>query len=90
YAALGIAQDRNPFANNAVQAYAANPELAPLTDAYFRGFDSGYPDYYREKEWEREFAGFVTTGNLPALSLVRMMGDHTGAFGSAIDGVNTP
>ena len=39
------------------QAYAANPELAPITDPYFRGFDTAYPDFYREQEWESEFAG---------------------------------
>ncbi|MDP9109877.1 MAG: beta-propeller fold lactonase family protein, partial [Pseudomonadota bacterium] len=90
YAALQIAPDRTPFASNAVQAYSANPELAPLTDVYFRGFDDNYPDFYREKEWEREFNGYVANGNLPNLSLVRLMNDHTGNFGSAIDGVNTP
>jgi DNA-binding beta-propeller fold protein YncE len=90
YASVGIPVDRNPFADNAIQAYAANPDLASLTDPYFRGFDTGFPDFYREKEWEREFAGFVTNNNLPALSLVRMMGDHTGSFKTAIDGVNTP
>jgi len=90
YAAAGIPVDRNAYADKAVQAYAANPELAPLTDSYFRGFDTGFPDFYREAEWEREFAGFVTGGNLPALSLVRMMGDHTGTYKTAIDGINTP
>ena len=29
-------------------------------------------------------------GNLPSLSLVRFMHDHTGNFAAAIDGVNTP
>jgi DNA-binding beta-propeller fold protein YncE len=73
-----------------VQAYAANPDLLPVTDIYFRGFDDNYPDFYREAEWEREFNGYVANGNLPNLSLVRLMNDHTGNFGSAIDGVNTP
>lgn len=82
--------DRTPFANHAVQAYSANPELSPLTDVYFRGFDDHYPDFYREQEWEREFNAYVTNGNLPNLSLVRLMNDHTGSFASAIDGVNTP
>ena len=90
YAALGIPIDRNPFEHGKVQAYAANPDLAPLTDQYFRGFDTSFPDFYREKEWEREFSAYVTNGNLPNLSLVRMMGDHTGSFATAIDGINTP
>ena len=85
-----IPLERDPFTAKLNVAYAANPQLAPLTDPYFRGFDSAYPDFYREREWEREFQGFEANGQLPNLSLVRLMGDHTGAFGSAIDGVNTP
>ncbi|WP_407692538.1 beta-propeller fold lactonase family protein [Ramlibacter aquaticus] len=90
YAGLQIPTDRTPFASGIVQAYAANSNLAPLTDAYFRGFDDNYPDFYREQEWEREFDGYVAGSNLPSLSLVRFMNDHTGSFGTAIDGVNTP
>ena len=90
YAALQIPTDRSPFADNSVQAYGANADLAPLTDPYFRGFDDKYPDFYREQEWEREFQGYVAGQNLPSLSLVRLMNDHTGSFGTAIDGVNTP
>jgi hypothetical protein len=86
--------DRTPFASGKIQAFSSNAELAAngqaLTDQYFRGFDDAYPDFYREQEWEREFAGYVASGNLPALSLVRLMNDHTGSFGAAIDGVNTP
>ena len=74
-------------------AYPANVALAPYTDPYFRGFDNKFPDYYRYKEWEREFdTKYANAGgeDLPALSLVRFMHDHTGNFGTAIDGVNTP
>ncbi len=87
---LQIPKTHDPHASNTTVAYAANADLAPLTDPYFRGYDNAFPDFYREQEWEREFAGFVTDGKLPALSLVRFMHDHTGAFSSAIDGVNTP
>jgi YVTN family beta-propeller protein len=95
YQAYQIPRARPPFTKTGTtpdpkQAYAANPELAPLTDPYFRGFDDAYPDYYREQEWESEFETYVANGNLPALSLVRFMADHTGSYGSAIDGVNTP
>ena len=85
-----IKLDRTPFANSTVQAYVANPDLVGLTDPYFRGYDGAYPDFYREQEWEREFTGYVTGNNLPALSLVRLMNDHTGNYKAAIDGVNTP
>ena len=95
YQALQIPLSRPPFKKAGAdadppQAYAANPELAPLTDPWFRGFDDAYPDFYREQEWESEFQGYVQDGNLPALSLVRFMADHTGSYGAAIDGVNTP
>ncbi len=90
YGALQIPLERAPFANHSVQSYAANPQLVPLTDPYFRGFDDAYPDFYREREWEREFNGYVANGNLPSLSLVRFMNDHTGSYAAAIDGVNTP
>ena len=85
-----IPRDRTPYADGVVQAYSANPQLNPVTDVYFRGFDTSYPDFYREQEWEREFAGYVTSGNLPSLNLVRFMADHTGSYSTALDGVNRP
>ncbi len=87
---LFIARDRSAFADNVVQSYAANPQLIPLTDTYFRGFDTAYPDFYREREWEREFQQFATNNSLPSLSLVRFMEDHTGSYSTALDGVNRP
>jgi YVTN family beta-propeller protein len=85
-----IALDRDPFKSKTVVAWAADVALKNLTDPYFRSFDTKYPDFYREREWAREFAGYVAHKNLPALSLVRFMEDHTGEFDHAIDGVNTP
>lgn len=89
-AGLQIPRERDPHAAGLTVAYGANPELVPHTDPYFRGFDDSYPDFYRVKEWEREFEQFVANGKLPNLSLVRLMNDHTGAYGKAIDGVNRP
>ena len=71
-------------------APSTNVALTPYTDVYFRGFDPAFPDYYRFKEWERDFDTNYAKGGLPNLSLVRFMHDHTGNFGIAIDGVNTP
>jgi YVTN family beta-propeller protein len=93
---LYIALDPTPFQDKSVQAYPADPALQGVTDQYFRGFDNNYPDYYRYQEWLREFNGYVSNNNLPALSLVRFMHDHTSGnagnapFSSAISGVNTP
>ncbi len=83
--------DPSPFADGVVQAYAGEVGLAPLTDPYFRGFDATYPDFYREAEWEREFRGFVANGNLPNLTIMDLMGDHTGGpYSADMYGVNTP
>jgi YVTN family beta-propeller protein len=80
----------DPFSSNLVVAHSTNVALAPFTDPYFRGFDPSFPDYYRFKEWEREFDTDYAAGGLPNLTLVRFMHDHTGNFGTSIDLVNTP
>ncbi|MDE2448305.1 MAG: beta-propeller fold lactonase family protein [Gammaproteobacteria bacterium] len=79
-----------PYKTGTRVAFSSNRELAPVTDPYFRGFDVKFPDYYREAEWKREFEQYVAHGNLPALSLVRLMRDHLGDFAKSIDGLTTP
>ncbi len=85
-----IPLSRHPYQEKIIQAYPANPGLAAHTDPFFRSFDNAYPDYYRYREWEREFRAYERNGKLPTLSLIRFMNDHTGKFGQAMDGVNTP
>jgi hypothetical protein len=80
----------DPFATGTVVAFPANVALTPLTDPYYRGFDTDFPDYYRYTEWARDFDANYATGGLPSLTLVEMGHDHTGSFGTAIDLVNTP
>jgi hypothetical protein len=80
---------RDAFAKGLVEAYPTKPALANLTDPYFPAFNLKLPDYWRFKEWEREFDGYVANENLPALEFVRMPHDHFGDFGTAMDGVNT-
>jgi YVTN family beta-propeller protein len=77
------------FAQKLVEAYPTKPALANVTDPYFPGFDLKLADYWRFKEWEREFDGYAASGNLPSLEFVRMPHDHFGDFGTATDGVNT-
>jgi len=63
------------------------------TDPYFWGFDNSYPDVWRVQEWQREFSGYVTNNNLPSLTLLRLMHDHTGNFGGsdpAVEKLSTP
>jgi DNA-binding beta-propeller fold protein YncE len=80
----------DPASSKTQVAYPTSAVLGPFTDIYFRGFDNAFPDYYRFKEWEREFDNKFAKGGLPNLSLVRFMHDHTGDFAQAILGVNTP
>lgn len=86
----GIPPLRDPASTNTQVAFAAEPTLLTHTDPFFRGFDDQLPDYYRYTEWAREFDAQVTTNSFPAFETVRFMNDHTGSFGTAIDGVNTP
>ena len=75
-----IPLDRNPFATHTTVAFPASASLTPYTDPYFRGFDNQFPDYYRYTEWARDFDANYANGELPSLSLVRFMHDHTGSF----------
>jgi YVTN family beta-propeller protein len=81
---------KDPFAAGEVQVAPLDPDLAPVTDVYFRGYDQRYPDLWRYNEWKREFDQYVANGNLPSLSLVRVSHDHMGSFATALGGVNTP
>jgi YVTN family beta-propeller protein len=81
---------RDPAISKTIVSYASDPALTNITDPYFRSFDLKLPDFYREREWEREFARQVVRKKMPALSLVRFMTDHTGDFKHAIDRVNVP
>jgi YVTN family beta-propeller protein len=80
----------DPFSAGIIQVGPLKPSLAPYTDLYFRGYDQNYPDLWRYNEWKREFDLFVKNGQLPNLSLFRVSHDHTGSFGTALAGVNTP
>ena len=86
----GLPLLREPWRTRTQVAWSADPQLAPRTDPYFYGFDNRVPDYWRYRAWQREFRAYVRDGHLPTLELVRFMHDHTGNFGNAIDGVNTP
>lgn len=86
----GIPPIEDAFASKTPVAVVASAFLKPLTDPYFRGFDSQLPDFFRFREWLREFKQFEAKGAMPSLSFVRFMNDHMGAFDTAIRGVNTP
>jgi DNA-binding beta-propeller fold protein YncE len=86
----GIPLLRHPFDSGTPVSFATKAALQPITDQFFRGYDNHFPDFYRVVEFQREFDQFEKTGDLPNLSFVRVMHDHTGSFSTAIDGVNTP
>ncbi|MBV9877877.1 MAG: phosphoesterase [Verrucomicrobia bacterium] len=85
-----IPLERHPFEKKLQVAFPTKAALIERTDPYFRSFDTAFPDYWREVEWEREFDQFVREGQMPDLCLVRFMEDHMGSFKKAIDGINTP
>jgi len=90
--------NRYPFANGTIMAYPENETLAQpgMTDQYYLGFNTSYPDNWRTDEWMREFNGtyapgynpnnFVANGNMPNLTLIRLGRDHMGGFGSNVLG----
>ena len=80
----------DPFSAGIVQVASVSPSLLSMTDVYFRGYDQNYPDLWRYNEWKREFDQYVANGNMPNLQTVRFSHDHTGSFGTALGGVNTP
>jgi DNA-binding beta-propeller fold protein YncE len=86
----GTPEVPDPYATHTIVDVPIRPQLIGRTDPYFRAFDNAYPDFLREKEWEREFDQYVAQHNLPSLELVRFMHDHEGDFDTAIDGINTP
>jgi YVTN family beta-propeller protein len=87
---LDAPREPYPFKAGVVVSRPANPELYKYGDPYFRGFDPGYPDFYREAEWEREFNDYVAHNKLPAFEIVELPVDHMGEFEAAISAVNTP
>ncbi|MBV8811997.1 MAG: beta-propeller fold lactonase family protein, partial [Acidobacteriaceae bacterium] len=87
---LNAPREPYPFKAHIVVSRPANPELYKYGDPFYRGFDPGYPDFYREAEWEREFQGYVAGGDLPSFEIVQLQEDHMGDFAEAISKVNTP
>ncbi len=85
-----IPLDLDPHADQRRVMYPAFPDLLRISDPYYRSFDPAYPDFFREKEWQREFLSHIRHGDLPQLSLLWLPGDHMGDFARALDGVNTP
>ena len=84
-----VPQIRDPAKEGKAVHVTADRALMGLSDTFFRGFDQKMPDFWREREWEREFAGQERAGVMPNLTLLRLSHDHFGDFDKAIDGVDT-
>jgi hypothetical protein len=78
-----------PWESKKTVAFPTKAALRDVTDPYFRGFDTKLPDFFRYKEWEREFDQYENNGNLPELILMRLPNDHFGTFKQTIRAVNT-
>jgi len=59
---------------------AASEKLAAVTNPYFRGFDTNFPDIERMKYFLRDLAEAEKTGVFPALTVMRLGNDHTSGF----------
>lgn len=81
---------REPSKTGVRVFHPAATGLKKVSSPYYREYDMQLPDYWRFKEWEREYDQFAKRGNMPNLMLVELPHDHFGSFGSALDGVNTP
>ncbi len=79
----------DPFTSKLRVAFPTNTRLQDVTDPYFRSFDMRFADYWRFKEWEREFDDYVKQDKFPSLEFLRLPHDHFGSFKEAADGVNT-
>ena len=80
---------RDPAAEKLQVFFPTKESLAPHSDPFFRGFDMAFPDFWRVREWQREFALQVASRTMPGLTLMRLPHDHFGLFASGIDGVDT-
>lgn len=51
--------------------------LVEHTDREYPGFGMKISDQFRADRWMEEFGGFVASGKMPALQIVRLPNDHT-------------
>jgi YVTN family beta-propeller protein len=81
--------ERDPHASGLVVFRATKPGLEAHSDPYYRGFDMRYPDFWRVREWQREFTQADAAGTVPNLTLLRLPHDHLGFAKGMIDKVDT-
>ncbi|MBV9673183.1 MAG: hypothetical protein JO076_10225 [Verrucomicrobia bacterium] len=79
-----------PYSKGLQVEFPSKALLLQNFDPYFWSFYTTIPDFYREFEWEREFNTFEKNNTFPTLNFVRLMEDHMGNFGKALNNLNTP
>jgi YVTN family beta-propeller protein len=74
-----------PIPNPCQYAYAQSdiPSLQAITDRCFPNFQLAIPDQYRVDQWLPMFEHQERSGNMPNLTFMWLMTDHTGATGVA-------
>jgi DNA-binding beta-propeller fold protein YncE len=63
--------------NDPVRYHALKAALNPYTSPDYPAFDMKISDQIRADVWLKEFQQFVLQGNLPALEIMHLPGDHT-------------
>ncbi|HTV91516.1 MAG TPA: alkaline phosphatase family protein [Verrucomicrobiae bacterium] len=66
---------------NVFNPFGTGPDAAKLVDAYsdkrYVSWNLNYSDLDREREWRREFDGFVHSGTVPQFEFIWLPNDHT-------------
>jgi YVTN family beta-propeller protein len=81
-----------PISNPCQYAYAQSdiPSLQAITDKCFPNFQLSIPDQYRVDQWLPVFERQEKSGNMPNLTFMWLMTDHTGGTGVAAGAKSVP
>ena len=77
-AAPGTSGESTLYYQNTVQAESSVPAVYQHLIKNFPQFDLGIPDQFRVDLWVQDFNKDIAAGNVPALSILWIMDDHTG------------
>jgi YVTN family beta-propeller protein len=85
-------QGPEPISNPCQYAYAQSdiPSLRAITDPCFPNFQLSIPDQYRVDQWMPVFRQQEQSGQMPNLTFMWLMTDHTGATGVAAGSSSVP
>ena len=78
----GKAKGPLPVSENAYQTSSDIPSLNKIINPKFPNFQLQIPDQYRVDVWKQAFNSWVKKNNMPNLSFMWLMTDHTAGAGS--------